>query len=629
MTPSTDVCSMHLLSKKDLTNISRDFGLNQKQVFHKNDADSVAAWVEHTRMDPVTKSLVRYVKFQGEDSSCLPTADFMLVVASDAQLLGARQFCAPMRPVCMDSTHGTNAYDFQLTTLLALDEHGEGFPVAFCYSNHVNEQHMIAFLSVVKDAVGHTLADVMLMTDDAEVYYNAWTAIMGEPAGRLLCSWHVDRAWRKNLSRVNGDSELKAIIYKLVRVLMEVTDTNQFDIKLTEFMTAASEDERTSDFATYFGKEYACRPRLWAYCHRQGLRLHHNMHLEAMHRVLKHVHLQGRKVRRLDKSLHGLMRFIRQKMSDRLLKLHRGKWTRHVGGIRNRHQTSTQITADMCVCLEENVLYTVMTKDTAYTVRQALSVPHDSSTCPLLCNECNVCVHTFSCTCLDSALRNTICKHVHAVVRIYSPRLSCETTASCSSTVCDEPQPSTGSTAAEDCSDGSVPDVGLEVATTTAVDTLPDISETTALLQHLAGGNLTDNVEQSAAKADALWASIRCAIQMNKQLAPVAVEQLTKLLSLLTALQNKGSELLPPLPSNAEPVNKKVTTQRYFRRTRLSRKKNRAVSITKPTSDEQQFLLQSLGGNVPVISHQPPVDHDYSEDVISRTVHFEHAYTAR
>ena len=62
---------------------------------------------------------------------------------------------------------------------------------------------------------------------------------------------------------------------------------------------------------------------------------------------------------------------------------------------------------------------------------------------------------------------------------------------------------------------------------------------------------------------------------------------------------------------------------------KLSRKKNRAVSITKPTSDEQQFLLQSLGGNVPVISHQPPVDHDYSEDVISRTVNFEHAYTAR
>jgi len=32
---------------------------------------------------------------------------------------------------------------------------------------------------------------------------------MGLPVHRLLCTWHVDRAWRWNLSRVDDDSPLK------------------------------------------------------------------------------------------------------------------------------------------------------------------------------------------------------------------------------------------------------------------------------------------------------------------------------------------------------------------------------------------------------------------------------------
>ena len=39
-------------------------------------------------------------------------------------------------------------------------------------------------------------------------------------------------------------------------------------------------------------------PQLWAYCYHIGLHVHHNLHLEAMHRVLKHVHMQGHKVKR-------------------------------------------------------------------------------------------------------------------------------------------------------------------------------------------------------------------------------------------------------------------------------------------------------------------------------------------
>ena len=277
---------------------------------------------------------------------------------------------------------------------------------------------MHVFLQVVKEAIGYPLHDVVLMTDDTEVYSNAWNAVMGKPAHRLLCTWHIDRDWRKNLKCVKGDSDFKAVIYKTVRSLMELTDADVFKEKAEQFFSAGMEDERTVEFTEYFWREYVARPELWEYCHRFGLKVHHNMHLEAMHRVIKHVHLQGRKVRRLDKSILALMKFMRAKMSDRLLKLHKGKWTRHIGGIRQRHQSCLKLSTEHCCCVIENVLYTVVgSQDVAYSVRQNDAVPHEAQTCALKCHECNICVHSFSCTCL----RNTICKQIHLVFRIYMP----------------------------------------------------------------------------------------------------------------------------------------------------------------------------------------------------------------
>ena len=47
--------------------------------------------------------------------------------------------------ICVDYTHGTNVYDIQLTTVMVIDDHGEGFPVAFCYSNHMHTEAMEVF----------------------------------------------------------------------------------------------------------------------------------------------------------------------------------------------------------------------------------------------------------------------------------------------------------------------------------------------------------------------------------------------------------------------------------------------------------------------------------------------------
>ena len=38
--------------------------------------------------------------------------------------------------------------------------------------------------------------------------------------------------------------------------------------------------------------------------------------------------------------------------------------------------------------------------------------------CNLICVDCDVCVHKYSCTCVDSCIKWNVCKHIHAVYRI-------------------------------------------------------------------------------------------------------------------------------------------------------------------------------------------------------------------
>ena len=56
--------------------------------------------------------------------------------------------------------------------LMVTDEHGEGFPAAFCFSNHVSELAMCTFLTICKETIGQAIQHGVLMTDDTEVYHN-------------------------------------------------------------------------------------------------------------------------------------------------------------------------------------------------------------------------------------------------------------------------------------------------------------------------------------------------------------------------------------------------------------------------------------------------------------------------
>lgn len=75
--------------------------------------------------------------------SFMKQEDFIMIVQTEHQRSMANKFGD--LGVCCDSTHGTNAYDFNLVTLMVVDEFGEGQPIGWMISNHETYEFLKVF----------------------------------------------------------------------------------------------------------------------------------------------------------------------------------------------------------------------------------------------------------------------------------------------------------------------------------------------------------------------------------------------------------------------------------------------------------------------------------------------------
>ena len=142
------------------------------------------------------------------------------------------------------------------------------------------------------------------------------------------------------------------------------------------------------------------------------------MFLEAFHRVLKIVYLHHKQNRRVDFLLTTLLKVSRDKAFERLRKLETGKSSHRICEINKRHKSAVEIHKQgpsTVIVLTDKKKWTVESQSqqgTKYVVQKQC----DSCDCQLLCKECKVCTHMYSCTCLDSILHSTVCKHIHLVI---------------------------------------------------------------------------------------------------------------------------------------------------------------------------------------------------------------------
>ncbi len=81
----------------------------------------------------------------------------------------------------------------------------------------------------------------------------------------------------------------------------------------------------TERFQNYFVTHYANRKQQWATCYCKLAGINTNMYVESFHYVLKYIYMKGRVNKRMDKCIHILLTFARDKAFERLVKFEKGK----------------------------------------------------------------------------------------------------------------------------------------------------------------------------------------------------------------------------------------------------------------------------------------------------------------
>lgn len=181
----------------------------------------------------------------------------------------------------------------------------------------------------------------LFMSDMAPQFYNAWVSVMGDPRpAKLICTWHVDKAWKEELRKKASDLSVEAELYKLLRIVLQQTEETVFENCLQALMQRLKSGSKCQQFHDYFTKEWVPKKSQWAYCYRRGLQINTNMYVEAFHRVFKRIYLKGKINKRVDTCLVNLQKYAQDMGFDRLIKITKGKMTYCMNMITEPHHQS-------------------------------------------------------------------------------------------------------------------------------------------------------------------------------------------------------------------------------------------------------------------------------------------------
>ena len=245
-----------IISRQDILNIKHRLNIDSIMK-HSNDLLSTCAWVQE--MEQMVYNPVLLFKPQGpkenDESIYLSDDDFLLAIQTEFQKDAMLQF--GKKVILMDATHGTTQYDFLLISVLVVDGHGEGIPVAWAISNKEDTNIISLFLEAIHSRIGDFETECF-MSDCAEQYFNAWQSTFGgESMRKLLCIWHVDRAWRRALNDHVEEQQDKVEIYHQLRVLLQEREENRFMVRLQQLMSFLSDNY--PDFHQYFNTQYVTK----------------------------------------------------------------------------------------------------------------------------------------------------------------------------------------------------------------------------------------------------------------------------------------------------------------------------------------------------------------------------------
>ncbi|XP_042896338.2 uncharacterized protein [Parasteatoda tepidariorum] len=398
-----------LTTRQDIYNVAQ--GFNVSNIMHNDDAMAVDITVKKMMQEESNPVLI--YKPIGEKLNQYPgieEEEFLLGIATESQI-ELMDFYGK-ECIMLDDTHGTNQYGFHLTTILVHDENHEGLPVAIFFSKRIASESLEPFFDAIKQRLSSFVTRVM-MTDDTTTFLNAWVKSFKNEPRHLLCSWHVMKSLNKNLNSKVKNEVVRENMKKDMKLIIHELDEITFSKLAENFFVQYKEEEA---FLSYFQEYYMSRAEKWAYCFRKGLKINTNMKLERWHRQIKYEESGGVVMKRLDKSLQTVMKAMAKKLINRVIAIERGKLTNRVKLIMKRHLESTKMDASMYSAMQMNEgQYIVSKEEDGKIFTYEVEKESSSCSCTTACIDCNICIHTMSCSCVDFSIRYVICKHIHFV----------------------------------------------------------------------------------------------------------------------------------------------------------------------------------------------------------------------
>ena len=441
----------------------------------------------------------------------------------------------------------------------------------WCLSNREDALVLEQFFRAMKQKTG-PITPKWFMSDDAEQFLTGWISAFGPVQHKLLCTWHVDRAWRQKIQSLVKNKETQCAVYRNLRLLMEEQNEHNFEDLLQKTIQQFQVHTDISDFAQYFQNIYVHRKHQWAYCYRKMSTINTNMYVEAFHHILKYMYLQGKVNRRVDKCVHILMKIARDKSFERLTKLHKGKNTsRHVHINRSHKASLTMETQSVSICEENDgtCIWNVKSEDGKREYKVTEAQTQCKGDCFLKCTECNICIHSYECTCPDNFVLANICKHIHLTVQ-HKEQLQKK--------------------------DG-LGQISSGMAT----------SETEMILANAIECNTLEGTSRLEEQVIHKLQTVRTVVSncKNKQLLHTINSQLTTIIHLAKTHQTADEPTLPPAKKFAP--NKAVTPQRKPFFSTRKKKKTCTIRLSKPTLKEKDEIHTKLKSNKLVYNDQKQV----------------------
>jgi hypothetical protein len=116
---------------------------------------------------------------------------------------------------------------FPVTTLMLIDKHNHGIPVAHVIHSDSKADTMVQVFNALREFVGVEFTPKFILVDDCDAEIAAIRACAWGIKGCkvALCNWHVKRSWLKNLiTKVGGKDkyELRLEIFDALQGLQSI-----------------------------------------------------------------------------------------------------------------------------------------------------------------------------------------------------------------------------------------------------------------------------------------------------------------------------------------------------------------------------------------------------------------------